>query len=82
MILNHFISNPFPTPMNAERANAESILLDRALACWRASGRLPNFITVDYYEIGGVLSVVDRLNGMAAAPESGIKEDGPSAALS
>ena len=29
-----------------------------------AAGDLPNFVTVDFYDIGDVLSVVDTLNGV------------------
>lgn len=64
MILNHFISNPLPLPQNAEVANAAPFLEDRAVQCWRAAGRIPNFVTVDYYEIGDVFEVVGRLNGL------------------
>lgn len=67
MILNNFISNPLPTPGNAEQANAGAFLLGRSVQCWEQSGRIPNFITVDYYEIGDVFAVVDRLNSLAGA---------------
>ena len=38
--------------------------LDRAQRCQQESGRLPNFVTVDFYSIGDVFEVVDALNGV------------------
>ncbi|MBP8131674.1 MAG: hypothetical protein KA184_19005 [Candidatus Hydrogenedentes bacterium] len=67
MILNNFVSNPLPAPGNAEQTNASAFLLDRSLLCWERSGRIPNFVTVDYYEVGDVFAVVDRLNSLAGA---------------
>jgi hypothetical protein len=29
-----------------------------------ASGDLPHFVTVDFYDLGHVLSVIDALNGV------------------
>jgi len=44
--------------------NHNPLFIDRALQCQAESGRLPNFVTVDYYDIGDVFSVVDKLNGL------------------
>ena len=66
-ILNHFITNPVAFFRVAEQANAEAVLLDHAQRCLAAFGRVPNFVTVDFYSLGDVLSVVDTLNGVAAA---------------
>lgn len=63
-VLNHFITNPLPYPATAQLANDRDFLLDRAMACWQESGRIPNFVTVDYYELGNVFDVVDHLNGV------------------
>lgn len=67
MVLNNFISNPLPMPGNAEIANAREFLLNRATGCARETGRIPNFVTVDYYEIGDVFGVVNALNGVGPA---------------
>ncbi len=64
-VLNHFITNPLPVPGAAQEANAAPVLLERALTCWRASGHIPNFVAVDYYELGDVRRVVDQLNSLA-----------------
>lgn len=65
-VLNHFILNPLPFPQTAEAVNSAGVLLERALACWNNSSRIPNFITVDYYELGDVVAVVEALNALAA----------------
>jgi hypothetical protein len=65
-VLNHFILNPLPLPHTAEAVNSTGVLLERALACWNDSRRIPNFVTVDYYELGDVVAVVEALNALAA----------------
>ena len=41
---------------------AAGVLLDRARRCMRESGHLPNFVAVDFYDVGDVFAVVDALN--------------------
>jgi len=61
-ILNHFISDPYASEESAAQANAFDVLYPRAAGCLEETGRMPNFIAVDFYSIGDVLAVVDRLN--------------------
>lgn len=61
-ILNHFITNPVPFPAFAEDANANPFFESRALRCAEARGHVPNFVTVDFWSIGALFEVVDRLN--------------------
>lgn len=63
--LNQFISNPLPFPGNAEIANAGAGLYQRVMDCWETTGRTPNFITVDNYQIGDLFDVTGRLNALA-----------------
>lgn len=56
-ILNHFI-----TPANATDAqtvNTNPYFLNRAQQCQQERGKFPNFITVDFYELGDALAVVN-----------------------
>jgi hypothetical protein len=62
-ILNHFLTQIFGNPALAEQVNHDPFFVDRAEQCRDLSGRLPNFVTVDFYDIGNLFSVVDRLNG-------------------
>ncbi len=61
-VLDHFLTNPVGLPELAEMVNHDPLLGDRARRCQRESGRLPNFVTVDFYDIGDVLEVVRSLN--------------------
>lgn len=61
-ILNHFLTAPVAFPELAEQVNHNPLLWDRALGCQAEAGHLPNFVTVDFYDIGDVLAVVDALN--------------------
>jgi len=62
-ILNHFLTDPFATRELAAQVNFNPFLLDRARRCQQERSRLPNFVTVDFYDVGDVLAAVDALNG-------------------
>lgn len=66
-ILNHFATDPnLGTGRTdlSEAANGFSYFYNRALQCWNENGKFPNFPTVDFYELGNTLEVVDSLNGI------------------
>jgi hypothetical protein len=63
-ILNHFLTQVLGSPALAEQINHDPLFIDRALACQTARNRLPNFVTVDFYDIGDVFSVTAALNGL------------------
>lgn len=63
-ILNHFLTNVIGSPALAEQVNYNPLFIDRALQCQAESGRLPNFVTVDFHDIGDLFAVVDELNGV------------------
>jgi hypothetical protein len=64
-ILNHFLTQVFGHPTLAEQINHDPLFIERALACQAARNRLPNFVTVDFYDIGDVFPVTAALNGLA-----------------
>jgi hypothetical protein len=57
-----------PTPQHAVLVNTNPFLLERLLHCKAASGKLPSFAMVNYYEVGDLFADVDVLNGLAPAP--------------
>jgi len=61
-IFNHFLTRTFAVPEEAATVNANPFLLDRARACMTASGRLPNFVTIDFYDQGDLFAAVAALN--------------------
>src|SRR5690606_18913434 len=61
-ILNHFLTQNVGAPFFAELVNHDPLLGTRARECWAFQGRIPNFVTVDFYEIGDVLRGVNLLN--------------------
>ncbi|MFT4569811.1 MAG: hypothetical protein ACI8TX_000287 [Hyphomicrobiaceae bacterium] len=61
-ILNHFLTDIGGSDVLAQRANARSFFLGRAEQCQTESGRLPNFVTVDFVDIGVLYEVVDTAN--------------------
>ncbi len=65
-ILNHFLTAPSALPRLAEMVNHDPFLLDRARRCRQSRGRLPNFVTVDFYETGDLFAACEALDAEAA----------------
>jgi len=63
-IFNHFLSAPLAQPDSASIVNANPFLVDRARACMTARAHLPNFVTVDFFDQGDLLTAVAALNGL------------------
>jgi hypothetical protein len=61
-ILNHFLTNNTGAPSYAQQVNHDFLLSRRARDCWAYQQRIPNFVTVDFYEIGAVLRITNLLN--------------------
>lgn len=61
-ILNHFLTNNIGAPNFARQVNYDPLLSLRARDCWAFQNRIPNFVTVDFYEIGSVLRTTNLLN--------------------
>ena len=59
---------PLPDPVNiglprfARQVNFDPLLSRRARECWAYQGQIPNFPTVDFYEIGRVVRTTNLLN--------------------
>ncbi len=45
-------------------ANSNPLLWDRILQCQAEKGKFPNFITLDFYELGDGLSATNTINGI------------------
>jgi hypothetical protein len=60
-IFNHFLTDTFAVPDEAATVNANPFLLDRATECAATRG-LPNFVTVDFYDVGDLFDTVAALN--------------------
>ncbi len=63
-LLNHWVQDPLANPARAVEVNARDVLLARAQQCATEVGKTPNFVGVDFYELGDVMSVVKTLNGL------------------
>lgn len=63
-ILNHFLTFPLGARRLAVQVNRDPFFLNRAERCWSETGKLPNFVTVDFYDVGTLFSVVRTLNGL------------------
>ena len=61
-ILNHFLTQTFGSEELAEQVNFNPLLEDRIEECALRNDRLPNFVTVDFYNIGDTLADVAALN--------------------
>ena len=61
-ILNHFTTFIAGKKRDARKINQFQFLLDRVLKCEAQSGKIANFITVDFYSEGEAQSVIKHLN--------------------
>jgi len=62
-LLNHFLTRVYGVPELAETVNG-TFLVDRARQCQAESGRLPNFVAVDFYSVGTLFQTTRMLNGL------------------
>jgi len=62
LILNHFLTDPIALEELAQQANTLESLQEHMVQCQTGAGRMPNFITVDFYSIGALLESTDSLN--------------------
>jgi len=63
-ILNHMLVTDTRAEEFAHVINLESSLLTRARTCRTLCNHIPNFIKVDYYDVGDLFSSVRKLNGL------------------
>jgi hypothetical protein len=63
-LLNHWVQRVAPDRADAAVVNAFDVLVDRARQCQEERGLLPNFVAVNFYNIGDLMPAVDALNGL------------------
>ncbi|KAJ2781285.1 hypothetical protein H4R18_002963 [Coemansia javaensis] len=72
-VMNHFVYTNYtvfgvaferPSPGTAATVNAESSIEDQAALC-QSAGHMPSFVTVDYYDVGGVFRAAAAINKVA-----------------
>jgi hypothetical protein len=63
-LLNHWVNTGIPDPAAATTANDINVLRTRVEQCWEAGGRRPNIVAVDFFDVGGLMELVDSLNGL------------------
>jgi len=61
-IFNHFITSLTGNKDNANKVNSFKYLMNHITNCKDLKNKFPNFITVDFYEIGESIDVVSKLN--------------------
>ena len=79
-IFNHFVTDAtlgYGLYNESNDVNANPFFINRALNCQTQTNKFPNFVTVDYYELGDGLAVVDQLNGVTSSSSINISEQNP-----
>lgn len=72
--INQFVYLPLssdivvPDKARAQQANDPQRIYTRAVDCWRQTGRIPNFIYVDWVGQGDPIGAMTRLNALARNP--------------
>lgn len=67
-VMNHFLTAPIADIDFATMVNPYASLHAHVARCQTELGRIPNLVTVDFYEVGDVVWVVDELNGFVSGP--------------
>lgn len=62
-MVNHWLSGFTTLVSSAQEANTEEVLGGRVRQCREQRGQIPNFVAVNWYDQGDLLTVVDQLNG-------------------
>lgn len=62
-LLNHWLSGFSTLYTDAQTVNAYAVLSARGRQCQAERGRLPNFVAVNWANLGALQRVVDELNG-------------------
>jgi len=62
-LLNHWLSGFSTLYTDARTVNAYAVLSARGRQCQAERGRLPNFVAVNWANLGALQRVVDELNG-------------------
>jgi len=61
-LVNHWVSQPWPSEEVSAEVNTEEVLGERAASCADLWGRPINILAVDFYAVGDLFAVVDDLN--------------------
>jgi len=61
-IMNHFLTNPLASEDLASQINFNPFFNEQAFRCQTERDHRPNFVTVDFFDIGDVFDVVRDLN--------------------
>lgn len=62
-LINHWLSNYLTRVTDSAAVNSTGVLGERVDQC-RVQRRFPNFVAVNFYDLGDLFGVVDRLNGV------------------
>ena len=64
LLINNWVSSFQGLISNARKVNAYDVLWPYVERCRERRGQIPNFIAVNYYDLGDTFRVVDQLNGV------------------
>jgi len=61
-IFNHFVTSVTRNKKKSKTVNSNPFFMNHVANCKELKNKFPNFITVDFYEIGNAIDVVNKLN--------------------
>ena len=66
-IFNHFLTDDlfgYGLYNESLSVNSNPFFIDRVTSCWQSKNKFPNFLTVDFVELGDAQTVVNQINDM------------------
>lgn len=67
-VLNHFLSAPFVRQFQKRKVNNATYLMRRSMKCYKETGKIPNFFTVDFYAQSDIVEVSELWNKFLVDP--------------
>ena len=63
-LINHWLSGVYGLPSRAEAtlANRADVLTNRIETCWQQAEQRPNFVAVDWFDIGDLVDTIAEIN--------------------
>lgn len=79
-VFNHFVTSNIGTGSisEAQKVNSNPYFIDHVTQCKEEKNKFPNFITVDFYDLGDAMEVVNKLNESATDNDDDENDDGNS----
>jgi hypothetical protein len=78
-VFNHFVTSNagIASTSESQTVNSNPYFIDHVTQCQQSKNKFPNFITVDFYDLGDAIAVVNQLNASNSGSGDGGSDNSP-----